>query len=305
VAAGAGLSFTGDHIFTVGSNIGGGGTIGFTSGALTVGGNYQVTGSTMISGAMVNLTNGTLSNLGTTLAVSAGSLNLGTHNASIATINLTGGEILGSGTLTSGTYNWSDGSMRGPGTTNVVTSINFNGTTPLILDQRTLINHGTADWNNTGYLYLTNNAMVLNASGATMTLNSSVSYNIYGTGTLKNDGTLNFSLGKIDVTTFQQSAGAVLNLKIKGLVPGDDFGQISTLTTALDGALNIDFTGYIPILGSRFVLMNYTASPATQFASVQIIDHLPSKHWDWRLIYRATSLNLLSSTSLYLPLVVK
>ena len=86
------------------------------------------------------------------------------------------------------------------------------------------------------YLYLTNNAVVRNAAGATMNLNSSISFIIYGTGSLENDGTLNFSLGKIDITTFRQVAGATFTLIIKGLVPGNDYGQIATQTAELNGA---------------------------------------------------------------------
>ena len=305
VSGTAGLSFTGDHVFTFGSKISGDGTVGFTSGAITVGGTYEVSGTTSVSGAALDLSTAILTNLGSTLNVSAGSLDLGTRNAAVSTINLTGGEILGSGSLTVGNFNWSDGSMRGAGSTTVNTAIHFNGATPIILDQRILVNQGTADWNNTGYLYLNNNAVIINAAGANMNMDSSVSYIIYGTGTLQNEGTLNFSLGRIDVTTFRQAAGAVFNLTVKGLLPGDEYGQLSTLTADLNGTLHIEFSGYTPVVGNRFVLMNYSSSPVNRFAATQIVDHLPAKGWDWQLTYRPTNLELWARSAVFLPIVNK
>jgi hypothetical protein len=265
-----------------------------------------VGGSTTISGASVDFSKTTLAGMGAVLNISAGSLNLGDRSPTVATLNLSGGELLGSGTLTAGELNWSDGLMGGSGMTVVNTTLNFNGTTPLILDQRTLVNHGVADWHNTGYLYLTNDAVVRNASGATMNLNSAVSFIIYGTGTLENDGTLNFSKGRMDLTAFHQNAGAVFNLSINGKTPGDDFGQVRTRTAALNGAINIDFPSYAPVAGENFAIMIYTTTPTSQFASVQVTDSLPSKNWDWLLAYQPTEL-LLSAGNffLYLPVVVK
>jgi hypothetical protein len=264
-----------------------------------------VSGSTTVSGAMVNLSTATLTNLGATLNISAGSLNLGINNANVSTFNLTGGEILGSGNLTIGSLTWSDGSMRGSGITSVNTALTLNGATPTILDQRTLVNHGTANWNNTSYLLLTNDAVIRNATGATMNMNTSVSFIVYGSGTFVNAGTLNFSLGQINVLSFQQAAGAALNLTIMGLAPGSDYGQISTQSANLDGTLKIDFSGFTPVIGNRFVLMDYATSPITPFATTQIIDHLPPNKLNWQLTYKANSLDLWTRSGVFLPVVVK
>ena len=125
VDTGAALSFTGNHTFAPASDIVGDGALDFTAGAMAVNGQYKVNGSTTVSGAAVDLTQATLPNLGSVLNISAGSLNLGAHQLSIPTLNLTGGEILGTDLLTVGTLNWSDGYMKGLGTTVVDTKIKF------------------------------------------------------------------------------------------------------------------------------------------------------------------------------------
>ena len=60
----------------------------------------------------------TLSNLGSTVQISGGTLNIGSNGASIGSLTQSGGTLTGSGTVTvSGAMTWSGGSETGTGQT--------------------------------------------------------------------------------------------------------------------------------------------------------------------------------------------
>jgi autotransporter-associated beta strand protein len=143
----------------------------FQNGTTTLLGNYNVTGSTRITGGVANLL-GPVTGVGTTLTLQSGLLNLGSNSVAVDVLNHNSG-LEGSGILTVRTpAAITFGDMRGPGTTILQNggAISVSG---LMLDGgRTLRNEGTLLW-----------------SAGTIDLNSNLGFSgniMPGAGTIEN-----------------------------------------------------------------------------------------------------------------------
>ena len=148
--AGAFLNFAGAHSFVTPSAISGLGTVEFQSGAvISISGGYAVSGTTIVSGASLDLSNSALTIAGT-LNLTLGSVDLGAKSPSITALNLSGGQLSGTGSLTAQTMNWSGGTLSGTGTTTVASTLALSGS-PNLTDQL-FINTGSASWTNAGTL---------------------------------------------------------------------------------------------------------------------------------------------------------
>ncbi|MGO9921253.1 MAG: beta strand repeat-containing protein, partial [Isosphaeraceae bacterium] len=103
------------------------------------------------------------------IALSAGTLALGSASTITNTLTLAGGNLTGAGALSVNSLLWSTGTMSGPGTTTVVAggtmTLRANGSR--LLDSRTLINAGSATWTGSGNLGLADGAAFNNLAGAT------------------------------------------------------------------------------------------------------------------------------------------
>jgi hypothetical protein len=106
------------------------------------------------------------------LALSAGSLALGSASTITNTLTLAGGTLTGAGALKVNSLLWSIGTMSGPGTTTVVAggtmTLRANGSR--LLDGRTLTNAGTATWSGAGNLDMADGAALNNLVGATFSV---------------------------------------------------------------------------------------------------------------------------------------
>ena len=141
VASGAGLSLSSSYTFQATSSVSGTGTITFNTGAHAIGGTYNVTGTTKVTGGSATWS---------TVVTSAGALevsNTATFNAaaSATSLLLNAGALTGTGTVTvSGLTTWTGGTMSGSGVTNANGGMSISGSAARSLVNRTLNNGGAA-----------------------------------------------------------------------------------------------------------------------------------------------------------------
>ena len=124
------LRFIGSHTFDTGANITGTGigSIEFDFGNILVNSTYDVAYATTISGAAVTIAPAGLVKLGGTLTISgSGSLDLSSAASTITALDLNGGSLTGSGTLSTTNMNWNGGTMSGGGVTEVAGSLVLTG----------------------------------------------------------------------------------------------------------------------------------------------------------------------------------
>jgi hypothetical protein len=149
VAAGATLTFDsgGTQTLEAASQVGGAGTVHFRGGTAHILGAYDLgtAGNTLIDGGTADFSGGT--------------------PATMPELDLSnGGTLTGSGNvIVSGTLNWTggDGTMSGVGTTTVAVGGQLNLSGILFLDNRTLVNAGSATWSGDG----PNDGFFVNYSG--------------------------------------------------------------------------------------------------------------------------------------------
>ena len=142
----------------------------FSGGTANVGGNYDITGTTLVSGGTANFA-GTLTSLGNTLNITTGTANVGGADATVTTFTQSGGTLSGTGNLTvNGATTLSGGTMTGSGDTITLgaLTINVNGTN---LDAGRLLDvHGGATWS-AGSINLNSNSVpgsgtIINRAGS-------------------------------------------------------------------------------------------------------------------------------------------
>ncbi len=122
-------------------------------------------------------------------------------SASVGTLDMSGGKLIGPGNLTANIINWAAGEMNGGGVTTATTALNFTGSAILTLNNRILNNASAAIWNRTNYLNLEGTASKLNnQAGATFTIQNSALSFILGSGTFINVGKLTKSGPVTDVS---------------------------------------------------------------------------------------------------------
>jgi hypothetical protein len=120
-------------LFTQTSSISGMGSVKFNSWSnrVVVGGNYDISGTTTVSGWNVSFTSPVIS-LGSSLVVNGDHsvCDLGSNSVKVGNFNLRRGTITGSGIITvNGPLEWNEGSMVGGGTTDAAEGVFFNGIT--------------------------------------------------------------------------------------------------------------------------------------------------------------------------------
>jgi hypothetical protein len=150
----------------------------------------------------------------------------------VLNLTLTSGTVTGANDLTiTGSLTWNSGTMSGNGTTTLAatgTLVTSASGTPY-LDTRTFNNAGTVNWNSTSYLYLTNNAVFNNQSGANYNIQTSSTYAIYGsTGTFNN----------LSGATFTKSSSGDT-----GIYNLTAFNNTGTLTLTSAGVLTLSPSG--------------------------------------------------------------
>lgn len=137
---------------------------------------------------------------GDTASISSGSASLN-GIAIIGTLNLSGGELTGTGSFTVGLgLNWSGGTMSGAGVTIIPPSVSLNlsGTAQKTLQSRTLNNGGTATWTGSGTLVNVGVATLLNnQAGALFDIQTDAALSSFGgyAVLLNNAGTLRKTAG--------------------------------------------------------------------------------------------------------------
>jgi hypothetical protein len=300
--AGATLNFGGgNYLVTVDAGVGGAGNVVFSAGSVEVqsGGfsfsNYNVTGSTTVSGASVSFP-GVVTSVGSSLTVSGGTVNFVNNAVSVASATISGGTLLGLRDLAVTNLTWTGGTMGDTGSTTVsgaAATLTISGTGQKTLDSRTLniFSAGSANW--TGGALLGSNGAVINnsatvfnvqtdqpmfwSSGATPAFNNfqGTFQKSAGTGTtavswvFTNDGTLDVqqgtlafaqggtSLSDVPVTTLTVESGALLRF---------DGGTFSVGTTAsVTGAGAVEFRG-----GTVEVTGTYNVTGATTFSGANV-----------------------------------
>jgi fibronectin-binding autotransporter adhesin len=159
----------------------------------TLTGNIVGTGDgTIEMSSRVDL-DGTLTFPGVLSLVGNGVLTLSTEvtTAEVGTLDLSGtGTLTGPGDLTAGTINLSGGTMSGSGSTTATTALSFDTSGTVALNGRTFNNAGDAIWNGSGYLTQTADSVFNNLEHATLTIQTSGSSFVIGTGEFNNAGTL-------------------------------------------------------------------------------------------------------------------
>ncbi|MGO9922926.1 MAG: beta strand repeat-containing protein, partial [Isosphaeraceae bacterium] len=188
VDSGAGLLFGNDYnyeayAFNSGGYISGAGSVTFGSGVSAnfgTGSTYNVSGATLIDTAgaggdnVVFTAGSTVGPLGN-LTIEPGLVNFSTGTTiTVANLSLTNGSatLTGSDTLdVSGLSTWTDGTMNGSGATVAEGGLDLGladgGSHSPLLESRTLINQGTANWVGLGAINLDDGSTFANELGAT------------------------------------------------------------------------------------------------------------------------------------------
>jgi len=210
------------------------------------------------------------------LAISGGSLSLGSVVADVSTINgaldLSGGTLQNSGSLTvNGAFNWNAGALTGTGNVTVGGggAFNVNGNSARALNGLT-ISAGNVNLNGGG---LTLQSGTLNASGLTTIAN--------GATMIAQGGTLNAAGGTIDIFgIFQAGAGAVtagtMNVQAGGTLNGT-----GTVNANVNNVAGTVAPGTSP--GNLTINGNYTQGPAG-WLTVDIGGTAPGTQYDQLIV---------------------
>ena len=263
VSAGATLQISSDFNFSASSDLTGAGSVNFSNGTQQINGTFTVPAVTISGGVSTNFN----------------------VPVSLSTLDLTGGTLAGSSTVTvSGSINWVNGNMAGSGVTNANGGIVFGNTT-LNLNQRTLnLAAGQtaamsgantriqflngAIFNNSGTFFAQNDQDFVFGSGGgtfnnigtftrdtsagTFTVGSGVFFNNTGVVNVQT-GTLNLAGGDGGSTTgdFNVSAGATLQIS-------SDFNFAAS--SDLTGAGSVNFSNGTQQINGTFTVPAVTIS---------------------------------------------
>ncbi len=238
------LRFGGDFTLADGAGIGGAGNVEVPSGGklwVTLTASYNVIGTTIIDGGTIEFDN----------------------SAEAGTLNVSSGDLTGSGTLTvvAGPTVWTGGTMDGVGNTITEGSLQIGLPSATndqeTLDGRTLTNAGTATWSGGGGFSQLHGASFVNQANASLDIDNGLTWSSAGTGTIANAGTIVESASgdtttldaALDNTGSVQVQQGTLSLKGGGVGGGSylvlagatlTFGNDNLTTTSL--ALPSDFT---------------------------------------------------------------
>ena len=140
----------GPHTFDVGAVVSGTGSVHVSAGTMVVVGDYQVTGTTRITGGTVQFD--------------------GSTPAELTTLDLNGGALSGVGqVLLHGAGSWLSGMMSGTGQLRVMptATLIIDGTGSKTFRERTILNSGTIEWKGSGSINSGIGAVLTNQTGAT------------------------------------------------------------------------------------------------------------------------------------------
>ncbi|MCK6621885.1 MAG: tandem-95 repeat protein [Calditrichaceae bacterium] len=176
------------------------GALRFNRGSSSSGSIFTLAAGTRLefSGGVNDLAaNVTLNGAGN-FAVSGGTTNLlGAYNLS-GTLEVSGGTFHGAGDLNlAGPLAWIGGDITGTGTITANNSLAISSDKPKKLDERILVNKGSATWNGAGSLRLKDLATFINGAGASFTIqgNGLIDVPTPNEGLFKNAGTILRSAG--------------------------------------------------------------------------------------------------------------
>ena len=253
------LSLQGDSTDTGSFTVSGGATLGFDSGAATLGSGSIISGAgtVEIGGGTVNVNAGSTYNVSGLTTINSGTVNFNSgNNITTGTLTQSGGTLTGSDTVTvSGLLTWTGGTESGTGTTvaNGGLAITASNAAFTILDGRTLTNAVTATVNGIGnqYLDIGDNAVLNNLPGATFDFQADVTlrtnYEVSGAGTFNNQGTLEKSADTTsDTTNFEailNNSGTVQVLSGTLSLQGGST-EMGSLTVSAGGTLGFDSGTY-------------------------------------------------------------
>jgi len=199
------------------------------------------------------------------LAVTGGSFEITSGDSTVnGDLALSGGTLTGDGNVFVDTMQWSRGALSGSGETVVQTTLNISGGNEKTL-QRTLTNHGTANWTGSGGI-VGSGGVLNNQAGAVFDIGTDSSFDtpqFSSPGTINNAGTLQKSAGSgtttlgmdFDNTGTVDVQSGELRLVSGGTSSGDwkiaadarlDIrGQTITLAAdeSIEGAGTVEFTG--------------------------------------------------------------
>ena len=273
VSAGATLTFSGTTSpISIGASsmISGAGTVQFTATTLNVNCSYNISGATVASSGTVTF-NGAVGNVGSVpLTVSAPAyynattVNFVANNLTVSGLNLSGGLITGTGTLTiNGPMNWSGGEIS-MGTTFANGGISITGTANKFVGAGNLINASgqTAIISGTGTIWTDGgnfqNLGTLTANAGNMVYNGGPDTGFYNSGTFnidEQDATFTFGIS----VNFGNSG--TINLIHGGLNFGDStntgaFHVAAGCTLTLSPFEECDFGGSSLIDGAGTVIFS-------------------------------------------------
>ncbi len=211
-------------------------------------------------------TSGAFSNAGSLTISNGSSFTVGgtanyTQTAGIATvigtlsvsspggINLSGGMINDRGTITSGSYNQSNGTTHISGTMNLSSNYTQSG--------------GVT--NMTGALTLASGHS-LNESGGSFFGIGTVTGNIDLTGGLLSAGSASMKAGELTFSgTYIENGAGALDVDLGGTTAGTQYDVLNiTSTASLGGTLNVDLiSGFRPTVGESFDILNYSSETGT------------------------------------------
>jgi hypothetical protein len=255
-----------------------GSNVVFSSGSATINGTYNITESSTFNGATVTFTSAaTLTSIGSSLSVSAGSVTFSRGEAlHLTNLAISGGTVTGSDDImVSGNFNWNGGTLSGAGTITANGFCYLEGTTTL---GRTFNNAGLAYlqgpssyltlqtgavWNNvpTSGLVLVSTQGIFGTG--TVNINSSSALSVLGTATIQatlintgsvflNDATLVLS-GQGDDTSGVFSTDTTGTLQFAG--GSHDFQATAgiLLTNVVFGSGSVNLNGAYRVSGSTIV----------------------------------------------------
>ena len=208
----------------------------FTAGTTTVGGAYNVSGSTTASGGTANFT-GTVANVGGALVATGGVLNFNNSaGVTVSSLTLSGGTIGGTQTLTvTGPSTWTGGGFSGVGTTVFNNTLAISTDNVHALSGHAVTTNGTTTWTNAGVgnagLIEVGQGSVIANSGTWLdqtAFNSQIGLLLGGTAAFNNTGTYTKS-GNATTTI-----SAAFNNTSSG--PGTGVVNVNSGTLALTGA---------------------------------------------------------------------
>jgi hypothetical protein len=239
---GAKLDFNGQTFNLLSGSALRGETMRFNAGTVNIEGTYEVTGTTDIAGATVNMSNATdLQAFGNTLTLSSGTLNLNSGQMiTLAMLSISGGTLNGSDdVIVNGSASWGSGTVSGSG------KLRTNGTTTLstsvvrTLNGRLWENAGAILWN-AGTMTFNSGASLSNLSGGVLDLRVDNQMLNVGSGqpvpTLNNAGTIVKSAGTGTSTINHRVVNSGIVRAATGILSLSGGGEGSGSFLALPGA---------------------------------------------------------------------